>query len=342
MQNSSVQQSSVTPSLTKQRELWAAECAAHLSAKLSGQAGLPKEPPHRFVLIDPLLRSLLLTNQPREEGIPQICSWTKRKALGAALLTWFVQRALGLYRLPFCEDRTLTKIGLRFDEHALRSVLRELTPQRVDSITDEVERLYKHTQTQLQAKELSVVHLRRHIDEYEQDEVAEYGHIAIQKRGQAGQFLMLKIAAQELGHTTVNIDMDTLNSWGDDDGYAYRAIHLNCSFPIADVLCATELVAADKNMEPGEWLVINRSPTGLVTLPISNLNVRMQALDQDHINGLFERHDPKDVLNDYQPLVLRPSLNIYNSDISKPRPPLPKNLSYRLAQVWRLVRSEHI
>lgn len=341
VQTPAVQQPTVTRALTRQHKLWRAEYDAHLAAKLSGQAGLPKEPPHRFVLTDPLLRSLLFF-QPPTEGMPQLYSWTNGKALGAALLTWFVQRALGLRRLPFCEDRLLTRAGLRSDEDALLAILQELTPQRVNNITDEVARLYEHTQAQLRAKGLSVVQVRRHIDEYQQDEFQGYGSILRQQRGQAGQFALLKMAAQALGRTTIDIDMDTLNSWGDDGGYAHRAIHLNASIPISDILCATELVAAGGGMESGEWIVINRSLTGVVSVPTDSVDVCQRALDADAFKEFFQRLDPEEIFREYQPLTLRSSLNVGKSTLCQPRPQLPTSLAYRLMQAWRYIRSGHM
>lgn len=269
-----------------------------------------------------------------------LAAWPVGKLLGAALLTWFVQQALGIRRLPFFEDRLLSSVSC-YERDGILAVLEELTPDRVAAIVDEVRGLYAHTQAQLRAKGVSEVHLRRHIDEKEPAGGGRLGHGAgMQRRGQAGQFAQLRLAAEELGRETVDIDMDTLNSWGDDGGYSHRAVHLHCTVPAADILLATELVAgAERRLESGEWIVINRSLTGVVTVPTQSLDV--QGLDQERSRRAIQQQTPERVLEHYQPLVFRPGLNL-GPDPGQGRPAFLASWSFRLRRAWHLLRTGQV
>lgn len=325
------------PPLTRQADLWGVDRAAHRQAVLSGQVDANREPSHRFELKDPLLRRLLLLGEPTPPGQPTLVAWPVGKLLGAALLTWFVQQALGIRRLPFCEDRLLSSVS-RYERPSLLAVLEDLTPARVETILDEVRRLYAHTQEQLRLKGVGEVNLRRHIDELEPvsgDLGRAALHAGAQHRGQAGQFAQLRLAADALGRETVDLDMDTLNSWGDDGGYAYRAVHLYCTVPAADILLATELVGgAERGLESGEWIVINRSPTGVVSVPTHCLDV--QGLDQERSLQMLTRHTPERVLAQYQPLVLRAGVSLGRTP-DQGRPAFFASWSFRLRRAWRLL-----
>lgn len=288
------------PPLTSQAQVWASDREAHLIAYLKNPQGTNLEPPHRFIIQDPLLKMLLIPGAPVPSGFPKIGAWTIGKRKSGSLLTWFVQRALDLRRLPFCEDRLLTE--MIFDNEEVEQIIKALTPAQVVSTTNEVRELYKHTQAQLAAKGLKKVSLRRHLRDNAQDRHA-YGFQ--ERETSAGELVRLRLAAFALGCSTIQLDMDTLNSWGDDGGYGHFPVHLHALIPAEDVLYAAELVEQTSNQESGEWVIINRSPSGIVEFPVSDIEVPGLPLDTDAVKREFRVSSPQAFWDKYQPLKFR-------------------------------------
>jgi len=82
--------------------------------------------------------------------------------------------------------------------------------------------------------------------------------------------MKLKDCAQIAGRNTIQFEMDTLNSFGDEGAYKHLSdVTIEHEFPAKDVLYCSNLVESKNRsnlMENGEWIIINRSPTGLVEL----------------------------------------------------------------------------
>ena len=74
------------------------------------------------------------------------------KSTGIALMSYFVSKALGFRRLPYCEDRIyasdkhMSEFKSDYKEANLKRILQELTQERIDKICAEVLSLYEHTQ----------------------------------------------------------------------------------------------------------------------------------------------------------------------------------------------------
>jgi hypothetical protein len=318
------------PAATCQLDLWLADREKHRDAWLRDERGVPREAPHQFVVHDRLLRALMLTGQEQEFGGQRLVPWPIGKSHAGAFLTWFVRRALRFERLPFCEDDLLAKIG---DRDIVRAVLRELTPDRVDAITREVAALYTHTQAQLKAKTLTHVQLRRGISDFDRHHIFTNARIS---RGQAGQVAMLQRAARALGHRTIQLEMDTLNSWSDDGGYLHHPVQIHRRIPIEDVLCCTELLAERSESESGEWIIINRSLTGIVDIDVDDVDVRNGAVDEDQSADLANRLGLEDFWLSHNPLVLRGGLS--PDSHFQGRPVLPLRLGYRLRRAWNVFK----
>ena len=223
------------------------------------------------------------------------------KALGYALLAFFTQRALGLYRLPYCCDRILSDPigGAASNQYA--DVLRELTPTRVDTICNELRRLYEHTQQQLAATQSTRIVLRRCVF----DTTTSYG----QGNAYAQLLFRLASACERAGRSHLQFDMDILNSYGDDWAYSHFPVAIVQEIATEDILYCSNLI---KNREPfyplrhrpavesGEWVVINRSPTGVVDIPVHAIQLNSQiwidrfakSMDLDEARRFIDRFEP--------------------------------------------------
>ncbi|WFS69522.1 hypothetical protein CFBP4996_26380 (plasmid) [Agrobacterium leguminum] len=191
-------------------------------------------------------------------------TWTK--GVGYAFLTFFVQKAFGVHRFPFFPDRVFEDQPSPGNQKIIIEAARILTPARINAISDELVSVYQHTQNLLKDKGLNEVHLKRMINVIQDRPTAQDSY---------GQTVMrLKNAARATGQATVQFEMDILNSWGDDGGYPHFPIMLRQTIPAAEVLYFSNMIATrDPSaymhrdaVEPGEWVVINRSPTGLVNV----------------------------------------------------------------------------
>ena len=187
-------------------------------------------------------------------------------------------------------------------QRGIEELLAALTPDRIKSISEEILALYEHTQARLFQAGLEEVVVTRRIYDSEDYE----------NRAYATQIARRKVAAEQGGESAMNFEMDTLNSFGDDGGYSHFPITLEFRVPARDVLYCANLIGSREicehsqwngskhAVEPGEWVIINRSPTGVVELPIAQVHVN---------NDLFEdRYKPRKIKLDSEsdfPIVLR-------------------------------------
>lgn len=196
-------------------------------------------------------------------------TWTK--GLGYAFLTFFVQRALNIYRFPFFPDRVFEHCPSPEKEKVIVEIVKTLTPRRIEAISHELLRIYEYTQSLLHEKDIAVVNLKRM--------VRELCDNPTRRENYAQTIMRLKRAAQVTGQEVVQFEMDILNSWGDDGGYPHYPIMIQRNVPAADVLYFSNMIAsrepgtyADRfAVEPGEWVVLNRSPTGLVDFSVNDI-----------------------------------------------------------------------
>lgn len=228
------------------------------------------------------------------------------KAFGYALLTYFASMAIDFRRLPFCEDRIYTGYFGRTEQY--KDVLAQLTPSRVDSIVKEARQLYEHTQIALKRAGLDNVSVRREIKRSGAYDYPYSGRGA--ERGYAETLVMLRRSCDVLGIQEVQIEMDTLNSFGDEGAYVSE-VKIELTVPATDVFYCSALVGdrhgQQKTMESGEWVLINRSPTGLVTLPVSSIVYRP---DMWKFNKPIAEDEARRFIANHEPIVFRPLYKI--------------------------------
>ncbi|MEX6035786.1 hypothetical protein [Providencia hangzhouensis] len=91
--------------------------------------------------------------------------------------------------------------------------------------------------------------------------------------------------------------MDTLNSFGDQNCY-WADIALELEVPAKDIFYCSQLIADrpfhSKTVESGEWIVINRSPTGVVHIPVSSIRIRSgkhryETIEQSRSRIIYKR-----------------------------------------------------
>lgn len=219
--------------------------------------------------------------------------FNRGKLFGYALLTYFVTTALNFRRMPFCEDRIYRSHF--YDTKKYADVLSELNPQRIQNICDELSEIYQFTQDALRRTGLSHVRLRREIKIIGQDQY---------NQSQAEHIIKLKEAASVLGIEYVDVEFDTLNSFGDQGAYV-TDIRLELEIPIEDILYCSTLIgnrsAGSRTMESGEWVIINRSPTGIVRLPVDAISYHKPMFNFYY---QMTENDAKAFLNRHNPFVI--------------------------------------
>src|SRR5699024_7874514 len=173
------------------------------------------------------------------------------KSFGYALLTYFASVALGFRRLPFAEDRIYTNYFGNTEKY--KDVLSKLSLSRIELIAEEVRRLYEHTQASLKRVGLDEVNLRREIKS------SHTFNGQGSDQNYAETLIMLRDSCDVLGLSEFEIEMDTLNSFGDEGEYVSE-VKLELTIPAKDILYCSDLigdrVGESKTMEPGEWVVI--------------------------------------------------------------------------------------
>ena len=257
---------------------------------------------YAFKIDDDLLYSCIGYGDASLANEQRIFGFNNGKEDGYALLTYLASRALDFRRLPFCEDRFYSSSCCVPSQE----VLKQLNEEKIGSMCRELGELYHHTQTQLNQTGLSTVLLRR--------------ELKLGNMGYAENLIRLKQSVDLLGIKEVSINMDTLNSFGDEGAYR-SAVCLNMEIPIENVLYCSHLVAdRDKVcVETGEWGIINRSPNGVVTLPATSIVLReseyaeSSAFTIKEARSFMEDYEPIHITSFYNPL---PRLNCH--DISQP------------------------
>ncbi|MFW1314394.1 hypothetical protein ACEWBY_05570 [Vibrio parahaemolyticus] len=210
----------------------------------------------------------------------QLVGFSKDKdaGLGYALLCYFTSGALGIRRLPFFEDRVYVEESSQSSSVLEATpLLAQLTPQRIDVIQAELKELYEFVQTDLKSRSLKTVTLSR--------------GIRFDDEGYASTLVRLKLAAEIVGQTHIEFDMDLLNSFS-SGGYS-GIVTLDMEFPIEDVLYYSGIVGKDSNgglepVEGGEWVVINRALNGVVQIAVKDIIIDDKLVKQKALDDLNE------------------------------------------------------
>lgn len=260
-----------------------------------------------FTIHDDLLYSCITYGDGLKHSLVRGFTHTK-DGLGYALLSFFTSRALGLYRLPFCPERTYEFLpGPYNGRDALHALLAELTPKRIDIICAELQALYRHTQRLLQEADLASVHLKRNVRDIPD---RHRGNLI----GYAELLFKLKEASELTGHKTLRFEMDVLNSYGDGDGYRHYPVTIRHEVPAKDVVyCSNFIRSRDHSyggghnmaVEDGEWVVINRAADGVVELPVSAIELNTPEWVDRWKRRSCEIKSAEQFIADWNPAVLR-------------------------------------
>ena len=253
-----------------------------------------KEKSHKFYIKNKILCDCIGIGSGSTTREGRVTGFNYGKQLGYALLAYFASIVLGFRRLPFCEDRIYSQY-LSSNYFRLDDVLPQLNEEVINEIVGELRSLYDHTQQKLSEKKLTTVRLRREIKNMnDTDKYAE-------------TIMKLKDCASLLGYETISFEMDTLNSYGDEGAYKHLAdITIEHEIEVKDILYCSELVGShdeDMLIESGEWVVVNRSPTGIVQIPVKSIKVDDKKW-KDSGRTLTESK-AQEILNRTMPIELR-------------------------------------
>jgi hypothetical protein len=299
-------QASGRPRLTRQRHLFPRSVYAFNEEQY--QAARQRLSEQMFEIKDDLLYACITYGDglSAEGHCHRLRGFTHCKGIAYALLAFFVQRALGFYRLPYCADRIYAEALPDITSQEYGELLAELTPSRVDAICAEVRCLYEHTQQQLARKDVTSVVLRRCV----YDGKGQFG----QHIGYAELLFKLASACKLAGRAHLQFDMDVLNSYGDDGAYGHFPVAIVHEIPARDVLYCSNLVRSRETdafgepgmaVEDGEWVVINRSPTGIVNLPASAIQLNSDKWEDGLALRATSREKAQEFIDRFEPIVLR-------------------------------------
>jgi len=217
------------------------------------------------------------------------------KAAGYALLTYFASQALGFRRFPLCEDRIYHGY---FGDTELKKIVSTLDSSRIKAITEEVKSLYDHTQKALLTANLQNINVKREIKSAQ----SSGGY----SDGYAETLVKISSAAHLLGKSEINVEMDTLNSFGDEGAYA-SPVQIELTVPASDVLYFSAIIGdrdgKPETMESGEWVLVNRSETGVVSLPASSVKYEPNMWT---FNGHHDMESAQAFMDNHDPFILRP------------------------------------
>ena len=286
----------------------------------------------KFHIEDDLLYDCIGTGGGTMPAAGQVRGFNSSKALGYALLSYFASQALGFRRLPFCEDRIYVDYFRRVEES--KDVLAQLDHERVEHIVAETKRLYEHTQTALRNSGLTSVNIKRQIGGLNFDWMDRFARHSV--HGYAETFVMLQHACDALNVSEFNVEMDTLNSFSDQEDTYHTDVRIELEVPTKDIFYCSALIGDRANRQPptvetGEWIVINRSPTGVLPLPTTSLIVRQDLwqLDRQRSAEYF-----RSFLDEHQPIVLRPRyIDLHRMSTHGVRPTLKHRLAGRLLKL---------
>lgn len=191
-----------------------------------------------------------------------------RESLGHMKLTYVVRRIMNIVRLPTHPERFSYIDKPHYEK--VSQALQAISDVEWLALVTEVKELYEHTQMEL-AKEYPnrKILLQRRIKLFDASALdithyATYMHYAVEAADISG---------------IVEIDADILTGWCTCDPGNYGEILINHEFNIEDILLGTQLLEENSGLESDEWLVVNRSPSGLLKFNKNDINVPTEVLN---------------------------------------------------------------
>ncbi|AOE39948.1 hypothetical protein BEE12_08820 [Pantoea agglomerans] len=204
-------------------------------------------------------------------GNVSIQGFSEGKAHGYVLLLMFLSKAFGIHRLPSHEDRIFHEYMNPLDKKkggVVNEIINGLSEANKDAICNELHAIYENTQNILSNAQSKHVFLQRSI-----------------RSGYKDKVLILKAAAEILGKEKIPVDMDVLNSFTDYFGSsAYGDVSFRMNIPAEDILCSHLFISSKYDsmaMEREEWIVMNRSATGIVDVNVSDIYINEREAEKN-------------------------------------------------------------
>ncbi|EMV1887311.1 hypothetical protein RCO15_20495 [Escherichia coli] len=202
-----------------------------------------------------LLARCIGTGRLKGDVVSDFIGFNGSKQVGYVLLTLFLIKVINP---DFLSHYRIFNRFLRY-ERKVMDIYNSLSDIEVDCICREVMAIYEHTQRCCNEKKITTVQLGRKLNGRYADMIAE-----------------LKETAEMRGEGVISFEMDILNSFNDADEYHGR-VKLELDIPASDILYCHDFIDSKHVnswlVEPHEWVVINRSLTGIVTVPVSAIKI---------------------------------------------------------------------
>ncbi|MGY2973514.1 hypothetical protein ACVWWU_003939 [Pantoea sp. PA1] len=200
-----------------------------------------------------------------------IQGFSEGKAHGYVILLKFLSKTFDIHRLPSHEDRIVHEYMNSLEKkkgNLIDEIINGLSEANKEAICHELRAIYENTQNILSNAHLKYVFLQRNIHSKYMDKV-----------------LILKAAAEILGKEEIPVDMDVLNSFTDYFGSsAYGNVSFRFNIPAEDILCSHLFISSKYDsmaMEGEEWIVMNRSATGIVDVKISDIYINKSEAEEN-------------------------------------------------------------
>lgn len=193
--------------------------------------------------------------------------------------TWLAMRSLGLERFPWFPDPRFTRRLLGNELKVFKKLISDWVkvPSKFHEASDDILRIYEHTQSEFARLNITSVSLTRTFSNGWGNEPSS------EHPGFASRLLTLQKAAVKANRKSFDIPFRILSSWG-SGGYGQGGADISMDIPVKDIAWGNLTIADRTGMmhhaiEDGEWIVINRSMNGVVSIPTN-------AVTSKHIDPL--------------------------------------------------------
>lgn len=205
-----------------------------------------------------------------DEKYKFITGFSDAKRNGYAILLKIISLAFDGDEIPINDDR----IYIRYGEE-VEAFIASLSRTQLNEIVGELVNIYRHLQGILNAEGVTHIKLRREISprnlpRHKINEVKVSSRL-YECLNYSDLLMLYKSAADLLGKEKIPVHMDVLNSFTDTNNKGgYGSISIELSIPAEDVLYSY-LMFPSGQMEGDEWIIMNRSLTGIVEIPASSI-----------------------------------------------------------------------
>lgn len=209
-----------------------------------------------------------------------ITGFCDKKRNGYAILLEFISILFEDSKLPIQNDRMYSWYRNNCD---VKNLIESLSDSHLSEIIDELCEIYENTQKLLNSARVTHVNLRREIRcttrPHHSSKVIRISKLGLDGMSYSSLLMLYKASADILGYEKIPLQMDVANSFTDaSDKGGYGSISLNFNIPIEDILYSYLTLPSDQ-MEGEEWIAINRSSTGIIQFPVSNITINDKGVE---------------------------------------------------------------